>query len=154
VIGSVRDYNGGMISKQNENFMSLKGEMPELASKHSLLLQNFFYSIFPIEQSATLDPKIIKNLFLMLLDAVEKKEEGLSLEMKSMEDLTLVMARYQEIEHKEKFLELFHTFEISPRELATMQLKVLDVHYLGFIYLSTDPEKQMKFRDCFLEQVV
>ncbi|HSX12137.1 MAG TPA: hypothetical protein VLF61_01440 [Rhabdochlamydiaceae bacterium] len=149
VIGSVRDYNGGMISKQNENFHHLKLSMEELASKHLLLLQNFFYSIFPIEQSATLDSKILKNLFLMLLNAVEKKESALSIEMKQMEDLTLIMASYQDPEDKERFLNLFQTSDISSRELATTQLKILDTHYLGLIYLSSDPLRQKEFRHCF-----
>lgn len=149
VVGSVRDYNGGMISKQNENFHHLKAGMGELASKHLLLLQNFFYSIFPIEQSATLDSKILKNLFLMLLDAMERKQNALSIEMKQMEDLTLIMASYQDPEDKERFLNLFQSSELSPRELATMQLKILDTHYLGLIYLSSDPVRQKDFRHCF-----
>ncbi len=148
-IGNVRDYNGGMISKQNENFLNLKKIMGEHGTKHTLLLQNFFYSIFPIEQSATLDPNMIKDLFLMLLDAIEKKESGLSIEMKPMEDLTVIMASYQDPSQKEQFLSLFSTFEISPRELATLQLKVLDVHFLGLLYLSSDPQKQESFRSCF-----
>lgn len=144
VIGNVRDYNGGMISKQNENFIFLKKAMGELADKHALLLQNFFYSLFPIEQSATLDPKILKNLFLMLLDAVDKKQN--LLELKQMEHLSLTMARYQDAEYKEKILEILDTSEISSREVAFMEMQILDFHYLGLIYLSNDAAKQSDFR--------
>ncbi|MDN3505797.1 MAG: hypothetical protein P0S96_01040 [Simkaniaceae bacterium] len=78
VFGPVRDYNGGMIAKQAENFMALKEMVGEA---DTLLLQNFFHAICPSQMSATLAPKYLKILFEMLLKIIEtgekqKRDEG------------------------------------------------------------------------------
>lgn len=75
VVGEVRDYNGGMIAKQSENFAQLKALLGDLAIKHPLFLQNFFHCIFPASLSATMDPKKLKILFEMLLKEEESQRE-------------------------------------------------------------------------------
>lgn len=68
IFGSLRDYNGGMISKQNEVFLSLKTSLGKIAETHTHLLENFFHSLFPLEKRSFLDPEKLKNLFLLLLE--------------------------------------------------------------------------------------
>jgi len=72
VFGPVRDYNGGMIAKQRENFVALRTLLGKEGEPHPLLLQNFFHAIFPAHKSATLAPKHLKILFEMLLKVIEK----------------------------------------------------------------------------------
>ncbi|QVL58232.1 MAG: hypothetical protein KFB93_03895 [Simkaniaceae bacterium] len=83
IFGEIRDYNGGMISKQNEVFKALEKTLGSIAMRHHHLLENFFHSLFPLEKRSFLDPKLLKNLFLLLLekmqtqqDFVTKEEEG------------------------------------------------------------------------------
>lgn len=75
IVGEVRDYNGGMIAKQSENFAQLKTLLGDLAIKHPLFLQNFFHSIFPASLSATIEPEKLKILFEMLLEKGESQRE-------------------------------------------------------------------------------
>lgn len=147
MIGSVRDYNGGMISKQNENFILLKKNMGALATKHALLLQNFFYSISPVEQSATLDPQILKHLFLLLIGAIERKKPSSSIEVMQVEHCSLVMMSHQDIEFKEHFWHVLETQEISTRECASLEMQILDINYLGLVYLNGDLDKQKHFQE-------
>ena len=44
VVGEIRDYNGGMISKQNELLCSVKRLLGDMKNSDELLLENFFYS--------------------------------------------------------------------------------------------------------------
>ncbi|MGE0198796.1 MAG: hypothetical protein AB7N99_07605 [Simkaniaceae bacterium] len=74
VFGDLRDYNGGMISKQNEVFLSLKTSLGKIAEKHHHLLENFFHSLFPLEKRSFLDPEKLKNLFLLLLEMIHSSE--------------------------------------------------------------------------------
>jgi hypothetical protein len=82
IFGPVRDFNGGMIAKQRENFVALQRLLEGKGEAHFLTLQNFFYALSPAQFSATLDPKILEKLFLLFLTALktgkvqEKREEG------------------------------------------------------------------------------
>src|SRR5690606_28004721 len=69
LLGDVRDFNGGMISKQSELLASLV-ELLEGIKYNDLLLENFFYSLNPVIMRTVLDPQALKTLFQMLLDCI------------------------------------------------------------------------------------
>lgn len=71
-IGEVRDYDGGLIIKQHELFSHLQNQFPQLAKDKSELLENFFYSITPIEKQATLSIKVLENLFSLVLASLQE----------------------------------------------------------------------------------
>src|SRR5262249_9811652 len=48
-VGELRDYNGGMIYKQNESLNALKSALGKTGLHNSLLLEKFFYSLTPTE---------------------------------------------------------------------------------------------------------
>jgi len=77
VTGEVRDYNGGMISKQNEVLSSLHELLGERALKHRLLLDNFFHSLFPVEKRSLVPPYRLKKLFSLLLEVLYTKKSFL-----------------------------------------------------------------------------
>jgi hypothetical protein len=70
-VGEVRDYNGGMIHKQNEVLVSLKQALGKTAEHHSLLLEKFFYSLTPVEMRSVMDAEHLKQLFLLLLQTLK-----------------------------------------------------------------------------------
>ncbi|HUD01052.1 MAG TPA: hypothetical protein VMR37_01880, partial [Rhabdochlamydiaceae bacterium] len=53
-LGEFRDYNGGVIFKQTEILASLKQEFKKIADTDPDLIDDFFYSISPIEKQATI----------------------------------------------------------------------------------------------------
>lgn len=72
-IGPVRDFNGGMILKQGERLSQLKEAFREIANQEPLLIENFFYSLSPIEKQATFPLHQLSIFFQMFLDTVQKK---------------------------------------------------------------------------------
>lgn len=70
-IGEFRDFNGGMISKQNELFCTVR----ELLSSHphfnEFILENFFYSLTPPIMRTVCEPLALKELFALLLETVQ-----------------------------------------------------------------------------------
>ena len=71
-LGEVRDYNGGMIAKQEENLKKIKEELPSSVEKEALLEQ-FFHSIYPFEQKSILPPKLLRHSYLILQKVIEKE---------------------------------------------------------------------------------
>lgn len=151
-LGEVRDFNGGMIAKQSENFGMLKKDLGDLASHQALLLQNFFHAIFPAHLSTTLDPKLLKMLFQMLLELVDN-HEGIELSSKKHFDRLFVMVKFSDLSLKKKIFGSVENLRIPFNELLSVQLQILDSFYLGFIYLEEDPEKQEAFLQMISEGI-
>jgi len=62
-LGPVRDFNGGMILKQGELLSQLKESFWEISEKDPLLIENFFYSLTPIEKQTTLPLSTYASFF-------------------------------------------------------------------------------------------
>lgn len=63
VVGTFRDYNGGILLKQQELMQSLKESYPQISATDVELLETFFYSINPPEKQVLLQPKTLATLF-------------------------------------------------------------------------------------------
>lgn len=150
-LGEVRDYNGGMISKQSENFALLKKELRVLAKKHALLLQNFFHSIFPVQLSTTCDPKLLKILFEMFLEAIDLPKEGIK--TKKGNDCLFVLVKLQNLDLKQKILNQIEEGAFSSNEILSLQMQIFDSFYLGFIVLNSNKEKERFFFDLFYQEL-
>lgn len=72
-IGDFRDYNGGILLKQQELLQSFKEHFPELAKKDPELLESFFYALTPLEQQVCLQPETLATLFNFYLENRKQK---------------------------------------------------------------------------------
>lgn len=71
-VGEFRDYNGGLLVKQQELLFSFKNSLIEQKFETELI-ETFFYALVPIEKQALLDPKILSMLFIYFSE--ERKEK-------------------------------------------------------------------------------
>lgn len=126
--GEVRDYNGGMISKQAEIFSALQDELGSVGKKHQLLLENFFHAIFPVELRSMASPAKLSTLFQMLLGGV--REEKLTL---ACSDHSLFILCSPD--HPGAIVDAVEKLNIPTSSLITMRL----TPYLGYIFHSEDP---------------
>jgi len=148
-IGEVRDYNGGMISKQHELLCSIRKLLSEEGVKYNdLLLENFFYSLTPVIMRTVLDPKALKVLFDMLLESIESgffSGEEYSICMHSDANFVYVMLTANDLSVKD---ELSKTLNKLPRQsagLATSFVQVHNIPFLGYIYRCDDQHAQNLF---------
>lgn len=153
LLGEFRDYNGGMIAKQHEHFLAIKNLLPDLDRKEDLLLENFFHSIFPIELRSLFDPRLLKNLFSMLLEATQKNREtngmgNIFLQKTDHRSVSLLLS-YGETSDKERAIDCIKTLQIPSSQLLTLSIKVFETSYLGYIYL----EENNGRRDHFLNEL-
>jgi oligopeptide transport system substrate-binding protein len=71
-IGTFRDYNGGIIEKQQELLIEFKEKCAELCNDPEYL-ETFFYSIIPLEKQIILDIEILSMLFSLYMKNREVK---------------------------------------------------------------------------------
>jgi hypothetical protein len=147
VVGEVRDYNGGMISKQLEIFENVQKALGNLAKQQELLLENFFHSILPVEQRGLLNPQYIVNLFLMFLELVEKeatRKEETEMETREEPKLLYIMMAMRDLGLKNKLMQAIETLGISSVVLPSVAIQMAETLYIGFLYFTEDPSSRAR----------
>jgi hypothetical protein len=156
VMGEVRDYNGGMISRQIEVFEKLQKALGEAAKQKELLLENFFHSISPVEQRGLLDPECIKNLFLLFLNLIDKgpSTDGKA-EMVVEEENKILYAilNSEDLSIKNRVFHRLEPLGIPSGLLTSVAIQMVDTLYLGFIYFTEDLDAREVFVETLKESL-
>ncbi len=155
-LGEVRDYNGGMILKQGELFSQFKEAFSGNESSDQELLENFFFSLTPIESQATTSLTELKTLFQLCLDATEQDltKRG-SFFQKTIKRKNFCFAI---LRTKERSIENILNEEISKLENFSKSLVKTGVNYQGtflqgIIYETTNPLQKKQFQ-AFIESAL
>lgn len=145
VMGEIRDYNGGMISKQHELLLDIRKSLSD-TNYDELLLENFFYSLAPVVACALIDPEAFKTLFLMLLEGIKEfRHEGNYLKFQHSPKTVFALIIVEDIAVKESIQRAVHDLQIPAAELPTTHVKTQGNICLGYICNVKDPEKREQF---------
>jgi hypothetical protein len=153
VLGNFRDYNGGMITKQNELLELVRTLLGENIGIHDLLLENFFHSITPVVMRTVLDPLSIKDLFLMIVSAVNKKSdlrESHLLEIQETEAKFYFLVTTRSKKIIESFLSFLREVEYGMTTLAHSCINLYGVFYLSAVYAPHTEEETKTFKEGLL----
>lgn len=149
VIGEIRDFNGGTISRQNELLCSLREDiMHEQVKYNELLLENFFYSLSPDSMRTVLDPKVLKTLFLMLLNSIEDSfftGNNSLLNVQTQENCVFGIIKAEDRSIQEKLREALKPFDTNISSVASSCVQVYEIPYLAYLLQSDDKNKQEEF---------
>lgn len=148
IFGDIRDYNGGMISKQNELFRALNELLGGVAAYNQLLLENFFYSINPVVMRSVLEPLPLKILFLLLLDALEDgfiEHANYSIKFQQEAEILFMIITANDPSFKE-FLKLsLERINPTQLELASVEVVVNELFCMGLLFRHPEKEKRLRF---------
>lgn len=147
MFGEVRDYNGGMIDKQNQVFSSLKTLLGELGNNNNELLEKFFYSIRPVEMRSVLDPLHLKNLFFLFINLLKRKThlnyEQNRMLIKCDQKGVYIAIKLKTILEKKQIDQTLEKLGFASFELIRLFLQ--EEECFGLILLSDEKEKQKTF---------
>ena len=138
VIGEVRDYNGGMIAQQHEQFLALKALFPPLQRQEELLLENLFHSIYPVELRSVIAPVQIKTFFHLLTEFIGEKREGYLSQYSS--DSAHFVFSYKDAEIKQRMDAT--ALSLYPTRHVMIAFPFSDALYFGYICQESEEEKQ------------
>ena len=151
VIGEFRDFNGGMISKQNELLCEVKNSLINEGTKYNeILLENFFYSLAPVIMRTILEPHAFKSLFQMLLESQERgipNDHPYCLKIHSDDDFVFVLLMAHTRTLLDDLARAVDKLHLHSSDLAEGYLKGQDASCMGYIYRSGDPQKQHQFKE-------
>lgn len=128
-IGKFRDYNGGIIIKQQELLHDFKERFPDAVKKDAELVESFFYGITPLEKQAVLEPEVLAQFFQYFLkNLVQKLPQGSSYALKTYQSdrHLFLMAHWKNLSIKESLLlavrkQAFKTAEIAYNLVETKE---------------------------------
>lgn len=146
VVGEIRDYNGGMISKQHELLSAIRGLLMDTKDYDELLLENFFYSLAPVVVRTLLNPEAFKILFLMLLEGLkEHKSEGYYLKFFTEHHNVFAIIIVEDFSLKDHIHRSIQELHIPSTELAYAYIKTHGYSCLGYICCAHDAQKKEQF---------
>lgn len=155
-IGPFRDYNGGLILKQREQFRQFKEGFKDVSDKHPELLENFFFSLHPVEMQAILPLSSLMALFQFFLEAARmifKKREEYYLKIhEDREDIFAVIRAqgYSLIPYLEA---AFKKFKVSEKHLINTSVEMDDTICHGYIYTAKCQEVKKQYLDALQEAI-
>lgn len=143
VLGEVRDFNGGMISKQHELLSDIRKLVADVRGCDEWLLENFFYSLSPVVMRSFVDPQAFKTLLLMLLEGInEYNQESYYLKFNAEPYHLYALVVAEDPHVKELLQNAVHELHISSSELASASTTVNGNTCLGYICWAQDPYKK------------
>jgi hypothetical protein len=141
IFSGIRDFNGGILSKQQEAFLALRSLIDKNSSQKDFLLENFFYSITPPLRQSLIAPASLKTLFLLMQEALETsyKTDLFFLKGQSESNHLLIMAASPTSCIKEELFSLLTKLKIPSSELCCTYVHARGIHCIGYIYQTADP---------------
>lgn len=145
IIGDIRDYNGGMISKQDELLGTIRELLADFKDIDEVLLENFFYSLAPVIKRNLIDPKAFKVLFLMLIEGLkEYKQEGYYLKIEKSHDESFILLIVEDHLLSEQIKNIVQEMHFSSIELCSASVNTQGCVCMGYICSSSEAQKQNK----------
>ncbi len=152
VLGECRDYNGGLITKQNEVFCALKDLLGDMEEHHLFQLENFFYSLTPSVMRNVLDPSALKTLFGMIQEVLDDgffSGSSFSIKTEANDDFLFVMLTVDSNDMVDQVKNALSKLNIGVLDLASVFIAAYDMPCLGYIY-RTDNKN---LRDTFIKTI-
>lgn len=147
IFSGIRDFNGGILSKQQEVFTELRNSLQGTSSHKDFLLENFFYSITPPLRQTLIMPSSLKTLFCLMQDSFDTdyKKETFFLKAQFEADQLLTMAASPHVCIKDELFSLITKLKIPSSELSCTHVNAHGITCIGYIYQNRDPN----FRNLF-----
>ncbi|MBS0621046.1 MAG: hypothetical protein JSS61_06275 [Verrucomicrobia bacterium] len=151
----IRDFNGGILAKQQEVFQELQGMLKERTHHKDFLLENFFYSLTPPLRQSLLMPSTLEILFQLMLEALEVRydKERFILKTHFGSNELLVMAASPQSGFKEEVFSLITSLQIPAAELSYSYVNSHGIHCVGYIYQNRDPSMRTLFYSTLLTRL-
>ncbi|NGX50503.1 MAG: Oligopeptide-binding protein OppA [Chlamydiae bacterium] len=153
-MGEIRDYNGGMMLKQGERLSQFKRLFHDSSKPNLELLENFFYSLNPIEAQATISLQLLSLFFELFLKVVAvdfPEKKSYVADFKKDDDTIIGVVRAKDLEYRTDVEEALDQAQIHHRSLISSTLTFEGNHYLSYLYKQSDKNKRDLFQEVIMK---
>jgi hypothetical protein len=134
--GELRDYNGGIISKQNEALAKFRNLLTQINIHNDFLIENYFYSLLPTYMPSILPLYVMKKQFQLVLKALEKTYsfKEVFFEIQYLEQYLIILLASTNSAFKDFIMEEVHKENFHSSNLTTLNMPAEEVYLIGYIY--------------------
>lgn len=145
-IGEFRDYNGGIIVKQQHQLQLIKLNCPEKASEAELL-ENFFYELSPLENQITFPAEKISALFNFFLKNKQENSKILPSTFKilNQEDYLLLTIHAKDTSLENSILDVLQDNPSDTSDLAYNFIHTQEGLFFNCLVMHPDTAKLKQF---------
>lgn len=147
LLGEFRDFNGGMILKQDEALQQLRERIGPMPEHRGLLLENYFYSLRPGTMPTIFEPQILKQHFELLCESLVLSK-GLT---RSTDGFLLSFLYPVSSLDKEAIFQAIGNIHLPPYSLTHASLQTEKGLAVGFILRAATPELKEQFLNAINE---
>lgn len=135
VLGEFRDFNGGILSKEQEALLALKASLKGTKKSSEFLAENFFYSITPPVMRSILYTSHLHDLYLMMLKALDHtfSDAPFSIQTTYDGEYALIMIASPFATFKEPVCNALQKLSIDQLDLSYTYIDSYDIACLGMI---------------------
>ncbi|MBI3211992.1 MAG: hypothetical protein HYZ47_04860, partial [Simkania negevensis] len=147
-VGEFRDYNGGIIIKQKEALSQFKNLFKEFAENKKELLENFFYSLVPLEAQVTLPLASLQKFFSLFLKELSQSfaaPYSYFLNFEEEHNKTYLIISFQEESLKELVGNSLEQMNLASRNLISAFVTYQETFFLAYIFENTNKNKHEQF---------
>jgi oligopeptide transport system substrate-binding protein len=144
-IGEFRDFNGGILIKQEETLLTLRQAFPDIDQE---LIENIFYSIAPIEMQAILPLNVLKDLVQLSLSIAEApfvESTQYLLQSQKKAHLYFVIVRVANGALYEIAKDHLMSFDFPDAIQASLAIPIKDSHIFAYLLETDDVELHDRF---------
>lgn len=148
-IGDYRDFNGGILIKQEETLLSLKNAFPHIPFEQ---IENIFYSITPIEMQTILQTTTLQSLIDLAIQASHLSlisADDYHLVSSSKPPFLIVVLRIPSGPLYEKAKHHLQLVEFPENIQASFSLHTKDSYLFGYLL----PLEDKRFYDRFIDSI-
>lgn len=149
-MGEFRDFNGGMISKQNELLIEVKALFAKEGVKYNeIFLEDFFYSLAPVIMRTVLESHAFKSLFQMVLESLNEgvgHDEKVSVKWRQENHFIYLMTVSPNWTMLDEISRILHKHNHGGTDLVQGYVKTSEFICMGYVYRSMDVKKQEQFK--------
>jgi len=143
-IGEFRDFNGGIIIKQQELLDGFKEHFPEIAENDPESIESFFYSISPLEKQVVLPLEALSTLFQYHLDNRQgklQKDPPYSVKLYQEEYQAFLTIRAENTSIKEIISSVLQAKEFTTWNMAYNLLQTSEGIFCNCVLLEPDADR-------------
>lgn len=151
VVGEVRDYNGGMITKQNELLRGVRSLLQrEGHPVNNFLLENFFYSLTPVIMRSVMEPAALRTLYQMLTEVFDEgylPNESFCCRFREDSEFLYAVVIAEDGTIRGAIDDTIQGMDIAPTSLATSYVTFSDTPCVGYIYRCDSVQRRTVFQE-------
>jgi len=152
LLGEFRDFNGGIIFKQEEALKQLRKEIGLLSKTREFLLENYFYSLRPGIMQTIHETPLLKAHFHLLTRILEAKMQKPYLIISELnEKFFLGFIASAAHTFKEEIVNVVGKLKLASYELTTSFLQIDGVFAYGFILKAEVTETAKQFEATLIQ---